>query len=39
MRERVLAERMLARLNGKHVPRVEEVRVELVERASTGGPT
>jgi len=32
------AERMLARLAGKAVPRVEEVKVELVVRASTGRP-
>lgn len=30
------AERLLARLAGKRVPRVEEVPVDLVERASTG---
>lgn len=35
---RTAAERMLARLAGKAVPRVEEVRVELVVRASTGKP-
>jgi LacI family transcriptional regulator len=32
------AERMLARLAGKAVPRVEEVKVELVVRESTGRP-
>jgi LacI family transcriptional regulator len=32
------AERMLARLAGKAVPRVQEVKVELVVRASTGRP-
>jgi len=35
---RLAAERMLARLGGKSVPRVEEVKVELVVRASTGPP-
>jgi len=35
---RAAAERMLARLAGKTVPRVEEVRVDLVVRASTGRP-
>jgi LacI family transcriptional regulator len=35
---RAAAERMLARLAGKTVPRVEEVRVDLVVRASTGKP-
>lgn len=35
---RAAAERMLARLNGKSVPRVQEVKVDLVVRASTGRP-
>jgi LacI family transcriptional regulator len=35
---RLAAERMLARLAGKSVPRVQEVKVELVVRASTGRP-
>lgn len=33
---RLAAERMLARLDGKSVPRAQEVRVELVARSSTG---
>ena len=33
---RLAAERMLARLNGEEVPRVAEVRVEIVVRTSTG---
>lgn len=33
---RLAAERMLARLGGKSVPRVQEVKVELVVRGSTG---
>ena len=35
---RAAAERMLARLSGRAAPRVEEVRVDLIVRASTGKP-